>query len=78
MNLTTEEISKMTRGQVELAIQQLDRQYDLSRTIVRYTDDIDAVVNTLCDLNRRIEVINQEEGYQRAAETFRANKQRFV
>lgn len=78
MNPTTEEISTMTREQVESAIQQLDKEYNLERTIVRYTDDIDAVVNTLCDLNRRIEQINQEEGYQRAAETFRANKQRFV
>ena len=73
---STEEISKMTRGQVESAIQQLDRQYDLSRTIVRYTDDIDAVVNTLCELTGRIEAITSAEGYEKAAETIRANKRR--
>ena len=78
MNPTTNQIEEMTREQVESAIKKLDEKYDLERTIVRYTDEVDGVVNTLCDLNRRIEVINQEEGYQRAAETFRANKQRFV
>lgn len=74
MNLTTEEISKMTRTEVELAIQQLDRHYDLSRTIVRYTAEVDAVVNTLCDLTGRIEAITAAEGYEKAAETIRANK----
>ena len=75
---TTNQIEEMTRAEVESAIQQLDEKYNLERTIVRYTDEVDGVVNTLCDLNRRIEVLNQEEGHQRAAETFRANKQRFV
>ena len=73
---STEEISTMTRAQVESAIQQLDEKYDLEKTIVGYTDEIDTLVNTFCDLNRRIEQINIEEGYERAAETIRANKQK--
>jgi cell fate (sporulation/competence/biofilm development) regulator YlbF (YheA/YmcA/DUF963 family) len=69
-----ETIEKMTRAETESAIRQFERKYDLEHTIVRYTDDVDALVNTLCNLNRRIEEIVSAEGYEKAAETIRANK----
>jgi len=70
----TEQIAEMTREEVEAAINKLDGRYNLDRIIVKYTDDIDQVVNVLCDLNRRIETITAAEGYEKAAITLRANK----
>ena len=71
---TKQQIAEMTREQVEQATQQLDKKYKLDKTIKQYTEEIDSVVNMLCDLTRRNEILNQQDGVERAAESNRANR----
>lgn len=49
-----EEIAVMTKIQCENALKVLAKTYDFNETIVRYTDEIDQVVNCLLRLERRL------------------------
>jgi hypothetical protein len=72
---TPEQISEMTMTETELAIQMLDQHYGLDRPIERYTDDIDAVVNILCDITQRQEQLRHLAGVEAATATYHANRQ---
>jgi len=71
---TSEEITLFDRGQCESALKKLDKTYGLNKTIVRYTDDIDSIVNIVLDIRTRIEAIEVDEMVERCAVTKATNQ----
>jgi hypothetical protein len=63
---TSEQIAEMTREQVVEATKKLDKKFNFEKPITAYTHEIDQAVNMLCDLVRRNEILNQQEGIDRA------------
>jgi hypothetical protein len=72
---TAEQISGMTMSETELVIKLLDQHYGLDRTIERYTDEIDAAVNILCDITQRQEQLRHLAGVEAATATYHARRQ---
>lgn len=72
---TTEQISEMTREQLEEAIRLLDQEYGLERTITEFTAEIDLAVNALCDIWYRQDRLTVAEKAEKSHETKAANKE---
>lgn len=59
-------IQELTLEECEKAIAAMAKKYNLEKTISKYTDDVDQIVNQLADLEQRREYLVMMEKIQKA------------
>ena len=62
---TTEEINEFDRKQCVAALNTLDKKWGFKNTITQYTNEIDAIVNQVLDIEQRIEQHDIRDGVEK-------------